>query len=74
MKKYLQNTSENDHIMSVTQCTHTVKINTPKIGKTLKLGIKLSELKFMYLGYMASDLRDLVSNFKFRAFSIETKK
>ena len=40
--------------------TCIVKIyNTPNIGKILKVEIKLSVLKFMYLGQFASDLSKL---------------
>ena len=43
----------------IIKCTRIVKINTPKIGKILKVAINLSVLKLTYLGQFVSDLSKL---------------
>ena len=50
------------------QCTCIVKINTPKIGKILKVEINLSVLKLMYLGQFVSDLSKLSLKIYVRSF------
>ena len=50
------------------------KINTPKIGKILKVEINLSVLKLMYLSQFALDLSKHGLKIYVRMFSIEIKR
>ena len=58
----------------IIQCARTVKINTPKIGKNLKVKINLSFLKLMYLGEFVSDLSELGLKSKLESFYRNQKK
>ena len=58
----------------IIQCTNIVKINTTKIGKTLKVEINLSVLKFMHLGQFLLDSNKLGSKIKVRMFLLKLKK
>ena len=46
----------------ITECTHILKINTPKIDKVLKVEINLSVLEFMYFDQIELDLSKLGLN------------